>query len=65
MWKYLFLNIVRRAYLHNLYRIPSSMSMGPVADRIFNGWPEKSENIIPLTAPDKTHSTIPYEERLF
>ena len=42
-----------------LYNIPSNISMGPVADNKFNGWPEKSENKIPLKEPDKIHSTTP------
>jgi hypothetical protein len=41
----------------------SRISIGPVADRIFNGWPENIANIAPQAAPDNRHSFIPLSNK--
>ena len=48
------------AYSQRFLIRASRMSMGPVAEIMFKGWPEKSENKMPQTEDARMHSVVAF-----
>ncbi len=49
-------------YSQSFFMMPSRINMGPVAEMMFKGWPEKSEKAMPQKDPARMHSIVPFKE---
>ena len=51
---------IKTYYSHKVKIIDSKINIGPVADIIFNGWPENKAKAPPQTAPANIHSIVAF-----